>query len=37
MENRSDNFEEVDGGHINLQWLKRERQETCMGREKLHV
>lgn len=37
MENRLDNFGEVDGGHINLQWLKQEMQATCMRREKPHV
>lgn len=34
MENRSDNFEELDGGHINQQWLKQERQETRVHGEK---
>ena len=37
VENRSDNFEEADRGHINLQWLKQERQETCMPKKKLHI
>ena len=37
MENRSENFGEVDRNHIKLQRLKQGRQESRMCKEKLTI